>query len=163
MRKTTVNLPGIKLIGITARTSNAKEMHPETAKIGGVMQEYFHNSVAEKILHRKTPNVTFCVYTEYESDANGAYTYFIGEEVDSFDEIAEGCKTLVIPAQTYTKFTTESGVMPEVVINAWQKIWQMTPVELMGNRAYIADFEVYDERALYPQDTAIDLYIVVVK
>ena len=159
MKKTTTTLPEIKLVGITARTNLASEMNLATAKIGTTVQKYFHGGLYEKINTRKKPGVTYCVYTDYESDFTGSYTYFIGEEVDSFDCVPEGFETLVIPLQNYAKFTTESGPMPAVCIGAWQKIWTMTPAEFGNERAYIADFEVYDERALDHQNVVLDIYV----
>lgn len=159
MQKTAITLPEIKLIGITAKTSLAFEMNPLTAKIGATVQKYFHDSLPEKINNRKTPGITYCIYTNYESDFTGGYTYFIGEEVDSFDNLPEGFETLVIPMQNYAKFTTDSGPMPMVCISAWQKIWTMTSAEFGGERAYIADFEVYDERAIDHQNVVLDIYV----
>lgn len=41
MHKVITQLSEIKLIGITARTSNAAEMNADTAKIGITMQRFF--------------------------------------------------------------------------------------------------------------------------
>jgi predicted transcriptional regulator YdeE len=49
--------------------------------------------------------------------------------------------------------------MPQVDIEAWQKIWAMSDDELGGARSYTTDFEVYDERARDPQNTVLDIYI----
>jgi predicted transcriptional regulator YdeE len=147
MEKTETRLPEIKLIGITARTNNANEVNPSLAKITPTVQKYFHGGLPAKIPHRTKPETTFCVYTDYESDITGDYTYFIGEEVSSFETIPDGFETLLIPAQVYTKFTTKPGPMPHVVIEAWQKIWQMTAQDFGSPRRFCADFEVYDERA----------------
>lgn len=159
MQKTTIDLPEIKLVGITARTNLANEINPITAKITPTIQQYFSLGLPEKIAHRKNPSKTFCVYTEYESDYTGDYTFFIGQEVTAFENLPEGTQQLTIQPQPYVKFTTEPGTMPNVVIQAWQNIWQMTPQDLKGIRAYHADFEVYDERALDPQNTVLDLYV----
>lgn len=161
MQKTILNLPEIKLIGITTRTNNAHifEADPSTNKIAATVQDYFHNGLSQKINHRKKPNVTYCAYTDYESDLNGDYTFFIGEEVNSFDNLAEGFSTLIIPSQTYAKFTHGPAPMPGVVIEAWQHIWQMTPEELGGLRGYKTDFEIYDERAMDHQRVIVDVFI----
>lgn len=161
MQKTTTTLPEMKLVGISARTNNDNmfEMNPVNNIIAATVQKYFHGSLPEKIHNRKKPGVTYCVYTNYESDFTGDYTYFIGEEVDSFDNLPEGFETLIIPVQHYAKFTTDSGPMPAVCISAWQKIWTMTPAEFGNERGYIADFEVYDERALDHQNVVLDIYI----
>src|SRR6266446_4378469 len=109
MQKTMTQLPEIKLVGITARTNNAAELNPSTAKIVSIVQKYFDNRLSDKIYNRKNHGTTFCVYTNYESDFTGDYTYFIGEEVSSFEDVGEGFETLTIPAQHYTKFTNKSG------------------------------------------------------
>ena len=159
MKKAQMNLPEMKLIGITARTNNANEMNSSVAKISPTVQHYFHGGLPAKIPHRKKPGITFCAFTDYESDFTGDYTYFIGEEVSSFDNLPEGFKTLTIPPQSYAKLTTEPGPMPNVLISAWQKIWQMTPEDFGGKRGYLTDFEVYDERATDHQNTVLDIYI----
>ena len=81
MQKATVTLTELKLVGITTRTNNSQifERDPSTNKIAATVQKYFHNGLAEQIKDRKNPGTTFCVYTNYESDVNGDYTYFIGE------------------------------------------------------------------------------------
>lgn len=159
MKKELIHRDEIKLVGLTARTNNKNEMNPETGKIGGMVGDFFGNQWASKIAHRKNPGVTLAVYTEYASNEHGDYTYFIGEEVSAFDHIPEGMRTLIIPATHYQKFTTPSGKMPGIVIQAWQAIWKMTPTELGGQRAYQADFEVYDQRAQDPANSVLDIYI----
>ena len=159
MQKFTIHLPEIKLLGITARTSNAAEMNPATAKIGPIMQQYMQNGIAQGTPNRKKPGTTFCVYTDYESDFTGAYTYFIGEEVTAFDNLPESLERHIIPAQIYKKFTTEPGPMPDVVIKAWQEIWQMPTEKLGGKRSYRSDFEMYDERAADYHKAVLAIYI----
>ncbi|MEM7403290.1 MAG: GyrI-like domain-containing protein [Myxococcota bacterium] len=164
MHKKIVQLPEIKLVGIATRTSNEREMNPETAQIATTLQAYHATSVADNIPRRKKPNVTLCAYAQYESDLHGEYTYFVGEEVNSIDpDLPDGFTSLIIAPQTYVVFTTDSGVMPSVVVNAWQKIWQMSPQELTAERSYIADFEVYDERASDPEKTSLDIYVGICK
>ena len=104
MKKSNESLREIKLVGITARTSNSLEGNPETARIGQTIGNYFENNLSQKIANRINPGTTYCAYTEYETDENGFYTYFVGEEVDSLDEIADGFEMLIIPASNYTKF-----------------------------------------------------------
>jgi predicted transcriptional regulator YdeE len=118
MKKIQTELPEIKLVGITARTNNANESDPSLAKITPTMLKYFNEGLPAQIPHRAKPGTTYCVYTDYESDITGDYTYFIGEEVEAFEAIPDDFKTLVIPPQIYAKFTTESGSMPNVVIDA---------------------------------------------
>ncbi|EIT84220.1 DNA-binding protein YobU [Fictibacillus macauensis ZFHKF-1] len=94
----------------------------------------------------------YAVYTNYESNEHGAYTYGIGTEEPGAGVLA------VVPKQDYLVFTTEKGPVGEVVPKAWEKIWQWQEQQ---ERAYGTDFEVYDERAQNPEDAQVDIYISV--
>lgn len=149
----------IKLVGLAVRTNNKNEMNPQTSKIGELASRFWSQNIAGQIPNRKNPGVTLSVYTKYDSNEHGDYTYFIGEEVDLFENVSEDLQRLTIPEARYQKFTTPAGKMPEVVINAWQEIWKMSANDFGGERAYIADFEVYDQRASDPANTSLDIYI----
>jgi predicted transcriptional regulator YdeE len=159
MNKTATSLNEIKLVGITAITSNHQEMSLEAAKIGKTLDKYFKNHLHEKINHRVKPGTTYCVYTNYETDESGMYTYFVGEEVEFFNNVDPIFEKLTIPMQKYIKFNVGPGKMPTICIDAWKNIWKMTPEDLGAKRAYIADFEVYDEKAKDPINTILDIYI----
>ena len=49
--------------------------------------------------------------------------------------------------------------MPTVCIDMWQNIWKMNMSDLGGKRAYIADFEVNDERSSDHKNVTLDIYI----
>ncbi len=159
MKNQKLELHEIKLVGIAAKTSNSLETNPETAKIRATIDNYLENNLAEKIAGRLKPGTTYCVYTSYESDEHGEYLYFVGEEVGSFDNLDPMFTKLTIPAALYTKFECGPGKMPTVCIDAWGKIWQMSEVDLGGKRSYIADFEIYDQRAKDFANTTLDIYI----
>jgi predicted transcriptional regulator YdeE len=159
MKKITTQLPEIKLIGLTIRTNNKAEANFATGQIFPTVQKYFQENVAAIIPHRKNPGTTFCVYTDYESDHQGEYTYLIGEEVTSFNDVPAGMHKHTIHPQTYTKFTNGPAPMPQAVKEPWFKIWAMPDEELGGKRAYHADFEIYDERAADHQNIVLDIYI----
>jgi predicted transcriptional regulator YdeE len=160
MQKVQTKLDEIKLVGLTARTNNKNEMNPKTSKIGESAGSYWHNQIANHIMHRINPGVTYAVYTEFESDEHGDYTYFIGEKVSSIEnQDLSQFKTLIIPPSQYQKFTTKPGKMPDVVISAWQEIWSMKKSDFAGRRKYIADFEIYDQKAADLNNAVIDIYI----
>lgn len=160
MHKEIVQSEEIRLLGIQVRTNNKQEYNKLDGKIFPLVQRYFHESLADLITQRKKPGTTFCAYTEYESDYQGDYTYFIGEEVTQFESVLpEGFKSLVIPAQRYARFTTGPAPMPDVLANAWQQIWTMDSTTLGGQRRYHTDFEIYDERASDHQNIVMDIYI----
>jgi len=49
--------------------------------------------------------------------------------------------------------------MPDVCMNAWKEIWNMSSETLGGQRAYRADFEIYNERAQDHHQVEFDIYI----
>ena len=157
MQKTIITIPEKKLVGLKLRTNNKDEFDPQKAKIMPLIQKYMEEDVANKIKHRKNPGVMICTYMDYESDENGEYTYFVGEEVEEFtpNSYAE----VTIPKQKYCKFTTDKGQIPKVVIDSWIKIWQMTEKDFGSKRNYIADFEIYDQRASDINNAELDIYI----
>lgn len=107
MKRSIISRPEIKCIGIQVSTSYEKELDKMKGNIFPCVQKYFHQSLFENIPHRTHPGTTICAYSDYESDYQGAYTYFIGEEVDSYDSpIPEGMIKFIIPKQRYIKFTT---------------------------------------------------------
>lgn len=161
MNKTNEKRQEIKLVGITARTNNQNEMSGENAKIGPCIQHYYQNGLFDQIPNRKSPGITFCCYTDYDSDYKGDYTYFIGEEVSDLEaELPEGLQSIVVEPQSYSKFTTDKGQMPHIVIDAWQQIWSLEEQgSLGGQRTYNTDFELYDARAENPEEAIVDIYI----
>jgi predicted transcriptional regulator YdeE len=162
MKTESVKLGDIKLVGISVRTKNQDEFNPETARIGKTFGQFLSQKLGDKIQNPKNPGVLFSVYTNYESNEHGEYTYFLGEEVTHFDDLAilnNGLKCLTISAAKYQKFTTESGPLPGVVVQGWMEIFKMTPKDFGGDRAYQADFEIYDHRAMNPLDAVVDIYI----
>ena len=47
----------------------------------------------------------------------------------------------------------------QVVPAAWMKINSLPKTAVGGDRVYRADFEVYDERAMDPQNLQVDVYV----
>lgn len=159
MEKKIVSRKALPLVGLAARTRYQDEITPGMGKIGPTLSRYIQEGVADKIPNRATPGVTYCVYTDYESDEKGFYTYFVGEEVKEMGSLESPLECITIPSQTYVKMTAGPGIMPAVCIQAWQSIWAMDSVSLGGTRRYVADFEVYDHRALDPLNTYLDIYV----
>ena len=158
MDKTEIFMPEIRLVGIKIRTNNQDELNYELGRIFPCVQKYFNTQISDVISNRKRPGSTFCVYTEYQVDNRDEYSFFIGEEVSSFDLLPKGFETCVIPPQFYAKFSVR-GIMPSIVVDSWHKIWLMSEKKLGGKRTYVADFEIYDEKSFYDKEVSFDIYI----
>jgi len=159
LQKQYITLPEIKLVGISTRTNNKNEFDPAQAKIPNIIERYFKDEISEQILHRRNPGITYCCYADYETDMHGDYTYYIGEEVIRFDDQVTKLDKLTITAQSYARFTKGPGKMPDICIEMWQQIWQMSDKDFGGSRNYKTDFELYGERSKDKLNTTLDIYI----
>ena len=160
MKQQQVKIEGLTLFGMAVRTNNKNEMDPDMSKICPLATSYWSNNMAAKFQHRTESGVTYCVYTDYESDEHGDYTFFIGEQVDSLqDQDLKNFTLLNIVPGSYEKLTTPAGKIPDVVIQAWQEIWQMDPTELGGERLYATDFEIHDKRAQDLNNAVVEIYL----
>ena len=107
---------------------------------------------------RVSPLKTYSIYTEYDSDEHGDYSYFVGEAVSDFsDQNLETFNCLTIPAQQYQRFTTQQGEIPKIIIEAWQEIWKKDA--LKEKRNYLTDFELFDDHCKDPTNAELDIYI----
>jgi predicted transcriptional regulator YdeE len=152
-----VDQSGFLFIGIAARTNNAKEMSGEGV-IADLWERVMAGGIIEQIPNRTDSNI-LAMYTDYESDANGEYTFIIGAKVTSIDSIPEGMVTIQVPEARYAIFTSEQGTVWKVVPEVWQKIWSTSLSEMGSERAFLADFEIYDERAADPQNASVDVWV----
>ena len=145
------------VVGIAARTSNARE-----ATAAGVIGKQWGRFMKEGVLAKipnKVDSVIVAVYTDYASDKDGEYTYLLGARVKSDYDIPDGMVARRVPAGRYAVFTSEKGPAARVVTETWKRIWAAPKSTPGGNRAYKADFEVYDERAADPQNMQVDVYV----
>lgn len=72
-------------MGLTTITNNKNEINPATSKIGYLAGLYWRNQIVSGLQHRTSPGITDAVYTDYESNEHGDYSYFIGEAVSSLE------------------------------------------------------------------------------
>ncbi len=121
-----------RIAGYTARTDNSS---PDMgAVIGGTWQRFFSEN-GYAALPGKVTGKTMGIYTDYESDEHGGYTFMAGCAVSG--DVPEGFEVRTLPAGKYAKFIVR-GNMTAAVGEFWQKLWQM-----QLDRTYIFDFEEY--------------------
>jgi predicted transcriptional regulator YdeE len=148
---------GFYVVGITARTNNAQEMSGN-GRIGDVWQTFLQPSLVAKIPNKIGVD-PIAIYTDYETDHRGHYTYLLGVPTSSTDALPAHLTVKHIPAGRYAVFTSGRGPITQVVPEIWQRIWSMSPEELGGTRSFKTDFEIYDQRAADPQNAQIDVYV----
>ena len=157
MNPKVVEKDGFTVIGISARTSNAKEVTADGV-IGTMWGRLFQEGLLAKIPNKADQNIV-AVYTDYASDHNGEYTYVLGARVTSDAEVPAGMIAKKIPAQKFAVFTSEKGPAPKVVPQLWMKINSLPKTAVGGDRQYKSDFEIYDQRATDPENLQMDVYV----
>lgn len=150
------NVRGFTVIGISARTDNAKESTPDGI-IPKQWQKFFSEGMPAKIPDTNGANL-YAVYTDYASDHNGEYAYVVGAGVKDGTAAPSGMVARRVLTGQYAVFTTEIGPFAKVVPAAWQRIFKLEE-EGKLKRAYNTDFEIYDQRAQNPQNAQIDIYV----
>jgi len=72
------------------------------------------------------------------------------------DEVPEGLKGIILPGGKFKKYVANGDPQTGSVYNKWIEIWNSDL-----NRAYNADYEVYDERAQNGDDSVVEILISV--
>jgi predicted transcriptional regulator YdeE len=145
------------VIGIAARTTNAREMTADGI-IGKQWGRLMQEGLLAKIPNKANRNIV-AVYTDYVSDHNGEYTYVLGSRVNSAADVPEGMVAKKIPAGKFAVFTSEKGPAAKVVPETWMKINSLPHSAVGGDRVYRADYEIYDERAADPANSQVGVYV----
>jgi predicted transcriptional regulator YdeE len=148
---------GFNVVGVAARTQNADE-NSGNGKIGKIWQTFLGQNLAAKIPNKVGVDL-IAVYSDYETDHTGHYSYLLGLPVSSVVHLSAKLAVKHIAAGRYAVITSKRGPVSEVVPEVWRRIWSMSPRELGGTRAFLADYEIYDQRAADPANTQIDVYV----
>jgi len=138
------------LLGLSIKTTN--EDGRSSIDCGNLWHKFELENYADKIPGKLNDEVV-AVYYDYEGDHNKPFSYFIGCSVKQHVEVPVELKSCLVRGGTYQIFKA-SGKMPDCVANCWKEIWNSSI-----NRAYEADFEVYDERSKNWNNAEVDIYI----
>ncbi|MEM7575558.1 MAG: effector binding domain-containing protein [Bacteroidota bacterium] len=107
--------------------------------------------------HRKVSLTFYCVYTNFSGDKREDYDALLGCQVSSLDEIPDGMIGREIVVGSAQKRTVKGDIRQgQAVVQAWQGI-----LAAGLDRSFTADFEVYDERAMHPENAEVDIFVAV--
>lgn len=137
-------LPSFNIAGVSIRTANTDGRARK--EIGALWQQFMDDQLLQNIPNRFCDDI-YCMYTEYESDANAPYTVILGCRVNLMEEFAQDILGKTVPSAVYRVYTS-AGV--DGVVETWMHIWQSDI-----DRAYAADFDVYK------QDGTVETYLSV--
>lgn len=141
---------GEKIVtGLMIRTSN-KDSNM-TKYIGDLWHNFFAEGIYQSISHKQNDR-SIGLYTNYETDANGAYDMMVCCEVADTTNLPLGVKMQIIPQGKYAKFVVHGDVQ-QAVATFWTKLWSMNLA-----RKYSCDFEEYQSGCEMSQ-AEIHIYI----
>ncbi len=141
-------------VGIELESKTTNEGGKSAIDCGRLWQEFERGKYFEKIPNKLSDEI-MAVYHDYENDHTGQFSYFIGCQVEECAVVADGMKLLIVPEGSFEKVTAK-GLMPDCIAEAWKHIWA---ADL--ERAYLADFEVYDDRSQDWAKAEVDVFVSV--
>lgn len=137
-------------IGLELRTNNDECSMAMPAH----KDRFFKENILSQIPNKINGNI-LALYTDYEGDYTKPYSWILGCEVSSLDQVPEGLVGKVIPESNYAVFTTQ-GEFPQGLIAVWQNIWKSGL-----QRLYTSDFEVYRSDFDPQQNPEVKVYIAI--
>ena len=147
-----IQFPDFTLAGLQLEQPTTNANGQSMKDCGQLWEKFTKGSVASKISERFSDTI-YAVYFNYSGAHDDPYYYFIGYQVPEATVSSPGISILHVPGGKYKKITAK-GKIPECITKAWMSIWNSKIP-----RAYITDFEVYDERSLDLENAEVDIYL----
>ncbi|MBP6532354.1 MAG: effector binding domain-containing protein [Bacteroidia bacterium] len=147
----TSKISKFNVIGISVRTSN--ENGQAAKDIPELWNKFISENMAENIPNKIDKSI-YCIYSEYEKDHTRPYTTLLGCRVDNLDSIPKGMIGKTFDEATYTRILVKGNLMQGAVYNEWLKIWNSDL-----DRTFVADFEVYGEKAQDPTNAEVEIFV----
>lgn len=147
----TVHKLSFRVAGISVRTSN------EAGRAATDIPQLWHRFLSEGIMDAipgRIDDTIYCIYTDYELDHTRPYTTVLGCRIGDSEIVPEGFTSVIIEAADYTVFTAKGKISDGIVFNTWNEIWAADT-----DRAFIADFEVYDEKSRDMDNAAVGIFV----
>ena len=107
MKPKSVEEKAFEVIGIEARTNNGKES-AEGGMIPQMWQRFYMEGTIDRIPEKIDGGIV-AVYTDYESDANGDYTYILGAKVKPGATPLAGMISKQIPGGKFRRVHVRTG------------------------------------------------------
>ena len=133
-------VPAITVIGPFVRTTNAAEMSDQGRGKIGPLWSRLMGGEAESIPGAIDKETIYAVYSNYESDENGAYDLTLGRAVRPGQQPPSKMKLLHIPAARYVIFPVADS-SAGAIKSAWLSVYKYFVEHPNQHRAFTYDFE----------------------
>lgn len=147
----TVTIKPFKLIGIAVKTTN--EGGKASTDIAELWQQFLSEELVNHIPN-KVDNEILSLYTDYQGDHTQPYTAILGCKVTSLNSIPDTMIGKSFEGGIYVKTTAKGDLTQGLIVNHWSKIFEMGL-----DRSFVADFEVFDEKAQNPSDAEVAFFV----
>lgn len=145
------------VIGISSRTTNKNGQ--SLKDIETLWEKFWSEKIQDQIPNKVNDNI-YAIYTDYETDFNGAYTTIIGLPVKALENIPNGFVGITIERGNYKKFVSK-GKMPEAIVKTWMEIWADNKLD--KQRSYNVDFTIHDEKYYDGDNAQVETFISITK
>ncbi len=145
------------IIGIELKTTTRDGLN--FIEIPRFWQTVLKKGQIANIPDRKSPETILGICMDFASD--GSFSYIIGAEVTSTENTPDDMACKTIPAAEYAVFTTH-GKLPDSIQQVTRYIYQQWLPNSAYQRTDSADFELYDERSMDPENGEVDIYVPIV-
>lgn len=147
----TVIIEPFNVIGIAVKTTN--EGGQASIDIAELWQKFLSENLVAKIPNKVDQEI-YSLYTDYLGDHTQPYTAILGCKVSTLKDIPEELVGRSLKGGEYVKTTAKGNLMQGLIVNHWSEIFEM---EL--NRAFIADFEIFGEKAQDPSNAEVSFFV----
>ncbi len=144
------------VVGLETRTSNPREANGN-GPISQLWAQLQSDRFVSRIPNRVDSRIV-AVYSNYESDKDGPYTYLLGARVSSVKDVPPGMVSMSIVPGTYAMFTAQGDAPAELVVSLWKRIWALEKPDQL-HRSYKTDYEVHYTAPGAPAIAHVDVYI----
>lgn len=136
-----IRIDNFYVAGLSVRTINRDEFNPATARLPALWQRFFTAGFVDNIPEQTPGSPIFGVYSDYESNATGHYTVTAGVKSE-LQSTTPMHSTITIPSGDYLVFENQ-GMIPQIVVETWQRIWTYFESQEKYIRHFNTDFEMY--------------------
>jgi AraC family transcriptional regulator len=157
MEPTITSKEAFPIIGIELKTTTNDGRN--YVEIPQFWEKILQEGQIDNIPNRKFERVLLGICMDFEPD--DSFSYIIGAEVASTENVPNDMISRTIPEATYAVFTVR-GKMPASIQDTFKFIYQEWLPTSKYQRAASAEFELYDERFNDSENSEMDIFIPIV-
>ena len=142
MHPAAVTAGDLLVAGMKLRTTHRIEAVAQTAKIPALWRRFFVDKVGDQIPDRLPDAAVLAVYSDYDQDDSGPYSFLIGHSVRTLEQTPNGMSGFWLLPGRYLQFEA-AGRPFEYPAADWEEIRQFFARTHEYERTFEADYEIH--------------------